>query len=164
VKLYGPKVFNLVAYMVSDVSVAEDLAQEVFLKAFKAIKFFKGDAGFYTWLYRIAVNAALSHRRSGAREQLKIDGAAREGAAHSNPAPVDPVRTAETKEKRAIVRAAISRLSAEESAVVVLRDMEGLSYAEIAESLNIPAGTVRSRLFRARMALKEILKGMLDEV
>ena len=163
-KRYSPKIFNLVAYMASDVSAAEDIAQEAFLKAFKAIKFFKGDAGFYTWLYRIAVNAALSHRRSGEREKAKIESVAREDTARPNPAGDDPVGAAERKEKKEIVRAAISRLSGEESAVVILRDMEGLSYTEIAESLDVPAGTVRSRLFRARMALKEILKGMFDEV
>jgi len=164
VRLYSAKIYNIVAYMVSDAVAAEDLTQDTFLKAFKAIKFFKGNSGFYTWLYRIAVNTALSHRRGGERESAKIDSLVRDGVSRKEPAGVDPVGVAESQEKKELVRKAIQRLSEEESTVIILRDIEGLSYAEIAEALDVPAGTVRSRLFRGRMALKDILKGMFGEV
>jgi len=164
VELYSSKVFNLVAYMCGDSELAEDLVQEIFLKAFKGIRNFRADSGFYTWLYRIAANSVLSQRRDDERARSKMDVLRKDEALRGHQSNGDPVAALDRQERQQVVRNAIQQLSHQESAVVVLRDMEGLSYQEISSALQVPVGTVRSRLFRARMALRDVLKGILGEL
>jgi RNA polymerase sigma-70 factor (ECF subfamily) len=163
VGLYGGRVFNLVAYMCSDRDLADDLTQETFLKAFRSLDSYKGEANFYTWLYRIAANTVLSSRR---RRQLRerFEGKRSADPRSTARAQDDPPGAVERAERSRIVQEAIGRLAPQEAAVIVMRDMESLSYGEIAGALDIPAGTVRSRLFRARLALRDILKGRLGEL
>jgi len=164
VGLYGPKVFNLIAYMCGDRDQADDLTQEAFLKAFKSIGNYKGDASFYTWIYRIAVNTVLSQRRTDLRKSRGVEDLAATARIGSDPHTSDPLSILERAEQVDVVQRAIKELPPEAAAVVVLRDMESLPYRQIADVLGLPAGTVRSRLFRARMTLRDILKGLLGEL
>jgi len=161
---YQDRVFDTVYRMVADYEDARDLAQDSFVKAFQAIRDFRGQSSFYTWLFRIAVNAALSRRRQLARrrryvtawyeaaDDLEPTGSSR----HDDP---DPVRDAARTEERTAVLAALGRLEAEHRAVIVLRDIEGADYGQMAEMLQCPRGTVKSRLHRARQALRRELEG-----
>lgn len=168
VETYGDRVFNLTYRMLGNREEAEDLAQEVFITVFKSIDSFRGDAKLSTWLYRIAANhcknrikyLARRHDRSQAEfdERIAQDGAA--GAAVPVAAP-RPDRQLEGVELEALVQKAIAELDEEHRILVVLRDVEDLSYEEIAAIAEVPEGTVKSRLHRARLALrKKIQKHM----
>lgn len=147
---------------------AEDLAQEAFLNALEALGRFESRSRFYTWLYRIAVNVALSHvraRRQAVTLRLRMDGdhqAAALQAWRDRPGESPSARlTARETQQR--LTAGLERLDDDHRAVVVLRDIEGLDYAEIGQILGIARGTVKSRLHRARMALRDYLRAeMLD--
>jgi RNA polymerase sigma-70 factor (ECF subfamily) len=168
---YQDRIYNLCWRLCGDRQVAEDLSQEAFLKAFESLGTFRGVSGFYTWLYRIATNLALSYRRSE-RRQMNV-GTGQEW--HDIPSQAmrlrrpggdgddQPDAVVERDEVRRLVWQAIQELDDEHRAVVVLRDMEGLDYGEIAEVLHLPAGTVKSRLHRARMAIRERLMPVLGE-
>ena len=163
VRIYQDRVFNVCLRIVTDRQIAEDLTQEAFIKAHRSIARFDGRAAFYTWLYRIAVNLCLSQRR--ARKPIvsldqgdeKSNAAARLAA--DGPSPMDG---ADRHEKHDAVLAALAELDEESKAVVVLRDIESLDYGEIAEILNVPTGTVKSRLHRARMALRQRLSHLME--
>lgn len=154
---YQDRIYNLCWRLCGDRHVAEDLTQDAFLKAFESLETFRGASGFYTWLYRIAANLSLSHRRSE-RRQMNV-GTGTEWSDMPNQAARlhrggdeadgQPEVAAQRDEVRRLVWQAIQELDDEHRAVVVLRDMEGLDYAEIAEVLQMPTGTVKSRLHRA---------------
>jgi RNA polymerase sigma-70 factor (ECF subfamily) len=143
---------------------AEDLLQETFLRAFAKLNRFHGDSSFYTWIYRIAVNLALSDRR-GRRTTLPLSQGA--GGEPLDPADdlsqTDPGLRLEQAERDDRIQDALNALAPDHRAVVILKDFDGLRYEEIAEIVGIPVGTVRSRLHRARSELRERLRTLLDE-
>jgi RNA polymerase sigma-70 factor (ECF subfamily) len=162
---YQDRIYNLCWRMCGDRQAAEDLTQEAFLKAFESLGTFRGASGFFTWLYRIATNLALSYRRAE-RHQIHLgadrqwdDMPSQAARLHRavREASDQPDVAVERDEVRRIVWQAIQELDDEHRSVVVLRDMEGLDYAEMAEVLGVPAGTIKSRLHRARMAIRERL-------
>lgn len=138
-----------------------DIVQRAFLNAFRKIREFKGDAAFSTWLYRIAFNEAISYRRERRRSALTLGGSD-DGAPSPEPAErPDPAARMESEETRRKVQQALDLLSDEDRQIVLLRDLQGHSYEEIAEILGIPKGTVRSRLHRARLELRDRLKSFI---
>ena len=153
------RIYNALLRFTGDRDRAGDIAQKAFLNAFLKIRDFQGDAAFGTWLYRIAFNLAVSEFRGRPRERRLAFGEEEDGGmpepAGNGPAPGDRLATAETQRA---VQEAIRGLDEEFREAVVLRDIEGLSYEEIASVLGIAIGTVRSRLHRARELLKERLK------
>lgn len=170
VTLYMDKIYSYVARMVGDTSEAEDIAQETFVKAFRNIRSFRGASSFQTWLYRIASNLTIDAvRRRKRRENTVSLDAPVEGDAGQITRELEDVSLAgpsgslETAELQRHVHRAIQELSPKLRAVVVLYELQGLSYEEIAEVLRCPLGTVKSRLFNARMELKERLRGILTE-
>jgi len=151
---YQNSVYRVVRGVLTDPAECEDVAQEVFLKAYGSLAKFRGEAGFFTWLYRIAVNEALRHRR---RRAFSNADALQEVEAPPGPEmPDEDAPTLRTLEKL------LRKLSDEFRAIVVLRDIEALSYQEIAETLEIPLGTVESRLFRARQELRALWRKMKE--
>lgn len=165
VERYGDRIYNLTYRMLGSREEAEDVSQEVFITVFKSIDSFRGDSKFSTWLYRIAVNhcknrikyLARRHDRdqSEYEEEMLREQAA--GAATApNPAP-RPDTQLEGVELEQIMQRCIALLDEEHRAVIVLRDVEDLSYEEICAITNLPIGTVKSRLHRARLALKKMM-------
>ncbi|MCB9833352.1 MAG: sigma-70 family RNA polymerase sigma factor [Planctomycetes bacterium] len=163
------RLFGAMARMLRDRDQVEDLCQEAFLRAWRGLEAFSGDAAFYTWLYRIARNLVASEfRRERSRpnprlsldQPLDDDGASLEVAA---PDAADPAREAASTERRLAVARAIRDLPPDFREVVVLRDLDRRSYEEMAELLELPVGTVRSRLHRARMELKSRLGDFFDQ-
>lgn len=164
---YQDRVYNVALRLSKDREEALDIAQETFLKAYRNLAAFQRSAGFYTWIYRIAVNTALSRRRyhSARPKPVRLRGES-EGARVSAPADereADPARQADRAETIQRVEACIEALEAGHRAVIVLRDIEGRNYDEIAEILDCPRGTVKSRLHRARKALRKELKRALPD-
>ncbi|MDP3138223.1 MAG: RNA polymerase sigma factor RpoE [Burkholderiaceae bacterium] len=168
---YQRRIERLIGRMVRDVDLVEDIAQETFIRAYRALAQFRGDAQFYTWLYRIAVNTAKK-----ALLELKRNPVVSEGALQSSDEDDETYRpeneltsleTPETalaaKEIGAAVNAAMDALPEELRQAVTLREIEGLSYEEIAELMSCPIGTVRSRIFRAREAISAKVRPMLDK-
>jgi RNA polymerase sigma-70 factor (ECF subfamily) len=161
VRKYQDRVFNTCWRLCGNRTDAEDLTQEAFVRAFQSIDRFAGRSRFYTWVYRIAVNLTISARRKDRRarwpsldaEQSGTDGEASRGD-QLDSGEASPAEKACDREQEARVMAALSSLEDEPRAVVILRDLESLGYDEIAEILDIPAGTVKSRLHRARLALR----------
>lgn len=163
---YQDRIFNLVYRLVGDFHDACDLTQETFLKAFQGLKGFRGKASFFTWLYRIAVNSSLSLRKRSRGEALKTANWPSDAELASrcgNPLKTDePVSATLAKEQVELVEQAIASLEEELRVVVILRDIEELDYARIARILEIPRGTVKSRLHRARLELRGKLKGLVE--
>lgn len=140
---------------------AADVVQRAFINAYRKISEFKGDAAFSTWIYRIAFNQAISFRRENRRPSVSLHAKDEDGLIAE---PVDeraPGESMETEETRKKVQQALERLEEEDRQIIILKDLQGHSYDEIAAILQIPKGTVRSRLHRARMELKEKLKPIL---
>lgn len=156
---YQHRVFGVALRMLGSRAEAEEAAQEVFLRAHRAIADFRGDAKLSTWLYAIASRLCMNRLTSGERRLLREgeETLARIPSGHASPA--DEL---ERSERDAALHRAIAELSDERRMVVVLRDLEGLSYEEIASALDLELGTVRSRLHRARMDLKEKLERFLS--
>jgi RNA polymerase sigma-70 factor (ECF subfamily) len=148
VSRYQLPVYRVVRGVLGDALASEDVAQEVFLKAYGALARFRGDSGFFTWLYRIAVNEALRMRKQ--RRFTALDAVPEPEAPPREEAP-DPDRPT-----MATLERLLKRLPDDFRTIVVLRDLEGLSYTEISETLEIPLGTVESRLFRARAELRTL--------
>lgn len=152
---YQDRLYNTVVHLIGSREDAQDVVQDAFVRAFRKLESFQGDSAFYTWLYRIAVNTALSLKRS-AKPRVSLDqvrqASGREPAADQER--TNPTADLERTERRKQVWEALGELSAEHRTVLVLRDIEGHRYDEIAEILGCPVGTVRSRLFRARMELR----------
>ena len=160
VERHGSRIHSAILRMIGDPEAASDLAQETFLKAFSALASFRRGAAFSTWLYAIALNQVRSEfrRRKSMKGQamLSLDAADGEASEPAGPCP-GPGDEASRKEEAALLHRALRRLDEEYREVVVLRDLEGLSYEEIAVATGVPAGTVRSRIHRGRAALREIL-------
>lgn len=158
VRQYQDRLFNAVVRVVDSAEDAADVVQDAFLNAYQSLNSFKGDSEFFTWLYRIAFNAAISLRRKK-KAVLSFDG----GDERATSEPVDPSEftrpgvALERSEEDAQLLAALNRLSAEHRTVLVLKELEGQKYEDIAEVLDVPIGTVRSRLHRARMELRDLL-------
>jgi RNA polymerase sigma-70 factor, ECF subfamily len=169
VKHYHPRIHDYVARMVHDPVEAEDVAQEAFVRAYLALPSFRGDASFQTWLYRIASNLAIDASRHRKRQQWQttsLDEPLETGDAQLPRDPADdlsrtPAEEAEAHALRKQVWSAIGELSDKLRPVVILHDLQGFSYAEIAASLGCPLGTVKSRLFNARCQLRDTLKRRL---
>lgn len=166
---YQRRVIRLLSRIVRDPVEVEDIAQESFLKAYRAIEQFRGDSAFYTWLYRIAVNTAKNYLFSRGRRPIPVsdlntnseDGESFEFQAVSDSSE-SPEGVMVGMQIAEAVNRAVQKLPKELSTAVSLREMDGLSYEEISEVMNCPIGTVRSRIFRAREAIAEELKPMLD--
>jgi len=169
---YQHRLYNAVYRMTGRPEDAEELAQEAFLKALEKLDTFGGRSSFYTWLYRIAVNLTLSQRRRAARvrfqplttgeqdfDRSQAGKLSAEMAGRRNPGPAAAAESAETARR---VSEALERLDDEFRVVVVLRDVEGMDYAQIADVLDVPAGTVKSRLHRARAMLRELLSDLVE--
>jgi RNA polymerase sigma-70 factor (ECF subfamily) len=156
---YQARLFSAVSRVISNVEDCQDVVQEAFLHAYQHLASFKGDAQFFTWLYRIAMNAAISLRRKR-KPALRIVGP--DGESVIDPADQSdasqPSHALDQTERERVVKKALSRCSAEHRAVLVMKDMEGMKYEEMAEVLGVPVGTIRSRLHRARLELREILE------
>ena len=167
---YRSKVFSMIYGMVQNEQDAWDLAQEGFIKAWRSIHRFKGQASFYTWLYRIVTNVAIdSLRRKGFKKTAEFDDhiAENEVAPGSKTMPTpDPMphQGLEREEIRQRIEQAISKLSPEHRAVIVMKEIEELQYNEIAEALGCSIGTVMSRLFYARKKLQALLKDVYENL
>ena len=168
---YQRRIERLIGRMVRDVDLVEDIAQETFIRAYRALAQFRGDAQFYTWLYRIAVNTAKKALMDLKRDPLVSESALRGGSDDEDEtsAVENELTSSETpetilaaKEIAATVNSAMEALPEELRQAVTLREIEGLSYEEIAEVMNCPIGTVRSRIFRAREAISAKVKPMLE--
>ncbi|MFB3072574.1 MAG: sigma-70 family RNA polymerase sigma factor, partial [bacterium] len=157
---YQERVFALISRMTGDPDRVEDIAQEVFLKAFRSLKSFRGGSSFYTWLYRITVNTALNALRSqGRRQEASLEDLG--GLEFLVDPDAGPAEFAARRQLASRVREAIDQLDEQYRTIVYLRELEDLSYEEIAEVVELPVGTVKSRLFRARQHLKELLEDLL---
>jgi RNA polymerase sigma-70 factor (ECF subfamily) len=155
VRRHQKAIFNLVYRLLGNYDEAAEVSQDVFLSAFKSIHQFRGEANFSTWLYRIGLNHASTRRKSlnsAQRRQLSLDGS--EVIANST---VDPAKNFEDKEIQQRVQQALNSLDAEDARIILLRDLQDIPYDEVAEILDLPVGTVKSRLHRARQALKTSL-------
>ena len=167
---YQRRIERLIGRMVRDVDLVPDIAQETFIRAYRALPQFRGDSAFYTWLYRIAVNTAKKALMELKRDPLISESAfsARDDDDETSRVENElsdgetPDAVLASKEIAATVNAAIEALSEDLRQAITLREIEGLSYEEIAEAMNCPIGTVRSRIFRAREAIAARLRPLLD--
>ena len=167
IRRYQQPVYSLVCRLMNDPGDAPDIVQEVFLKVFRNIGAFRGNSSLKTWIYRIAVNEAYNHRRWFCRHQRQeVALASEEGTPHHISGMTDPGRSpfeqAADQEARALVEQALEKLNPKFRAAVVLRDIEDLSYEDIATVLEVSLGTVKSRITRGREGLRKILEGRLD--
>ncbi len=152
VKRHQKATFNLIYRLLGDYDEAAEVAQEVFLSAYKSIKQFRGQAHFSTWLYRIAFNHASTRRKSLKLAEQRYVPLDNTDIVGENP--IDPAKSAEQKEIQQRVQQALNSLDKEEAMVILLRDLQDVPYDEVAAILGIPMGTVKSRLHRARQSLK----------
>ncbi|HHJ18371.1 MAG TPA: RNA polymerase sigma factor RpoE [Gammaproteobacteria bacterium] len=165
VQKYQNKIIHLVGRYVKDPSAAQDVAQDAFIKAYRGLGNFRGDSAFYTWLYRIAINTAKNHlvainRRS---PNMEIDAAEAEQFGEYEPLKdnATPERVALSEEIKVLVMGTIESLPDDLKTAITLREVEGMSYEAIAETMDCPIGTVRSRIFRAREAIDRVLQPLL---
>jgi RNA polymerase sigma-70 factor (ECF subfamily) len=160
VRRYQERLYHSVYRLVDNAEDAQDVVQEAFLSAYQSLDGFKGDSLFFTWLYRIAVNTAISLKRKH-RVVLRME-TGRNGDHLIEPLDTSdesrPSHALEQAEQVCRVREALGRLSAEHRTVLVMKDMEGQKYETMAEILQVPIGTIRSRLHRARLELREVLE------
>ena len=168
VSKYQRKLLRLLSRFIRDSGEVEDVAQEAFIKAYRALPTFRGDSAFYTWLYRIGINTAKSHLvATGRRAPTVTAHDAEDAETFDEGEQLRDINTPESilmsKEIAATVNAAMALLPEELRAAISLREIEGLSYEEIAAIMNCPVGTVRSRIFRAREVISERLSPILDK-
>jgi RNA polymerase sigma-70 factor, ECF subfamily len=158
---YQRRIERLIGRMVRDQNLIEDIAQETFIRAYRALAQFRGEAQFYTWLYRIAVNTAKKALVDLKRDPLITESAMRGGADDDDETSgmQNELTSAETPETMLAAKEIAATVN---SAMEALREIEGLSYEEIAEAMNCPIGTVRSRIFRAREAISAKVKPLLE--
>jgi len=152
VRRHEKAIFNLVYRMLGDYDDAAETAQEAFLSAYRAIGQFRGDANFSTWLYRIALNHATTRRKSTNTRQHRL--VPLDGTELVSDVELGPAESLEKKEVRERVQRALNELEPEDAMIILLRDLQDIAYEDVARVLNIPVGTVKSRLHRARQALK----------
>jgi len=154
---YQHKIVNLIMRYVRDPELALDIAQEAFIKAYKALPRFRGDSAFYTWMYRIAVNTAKNHLAAQRRRPMDVELDLQDPEQYDLHAKLKETDTPEGvalgDELRETVERAIAALPEDLRTAIVLRELEGMSYEEIAQTMDCPVGTVRSRIFRARDAI-----------
>jgi RNA polymerase sigma-70 factor (ECF subfamily) len=162
---YQHKILNLVMRYVKDPSEAMDVAQEAFIKAYRAVPNFRGDSAFYTWLYRIAINTAKNHLVAARRRPLSLEAELPESDGFE---PFAALRDLDTPERLALtdeigeaVLSAVEDLPDELRTAILLREIEGMSYEEIAVAMDCPVGTVRSRIFRAREAIDKRIQELM---
>lgn len=164
---YQLRIAKLVARFLRNPSDVPDVVQEAFIKAYRALPGFRGDSAFYTWLYRIAINTAKNHlvsmRRKATAYGVDVQEAEDYGASEWLKEYSTPERQLLADEIQVTVNNAMSDLPADLREAISLREIEGLSYEDIAAAMDCPIGTVRSRIFRAREAIDEILEPLLDE-
>jgi RNA polymerase sigma-70 factor, ECF subfamily len=167
---YQRRIERLIGRMVRDVDLVQDIAQETFIRAYRALPQFRGESAFYTWLYRIAVNSAKKALMDMKRDPIVMLSARSTDGEDDETSRLEselsdgetPEALLASKEIASAVNAAIEALSEDLRQAITLREIEGLSYEEIAEAMNCPIGTVRSRIFRAREAIALRLRPLLD--
>lgn len=163
---YQHKIVHLVNRYVKDPYEAQDVAQETFIKAYRALGDFRGDSAFYTWLYRIAINTAKNYLQARSRrhydDELDIQDAEQVDTAPQLKMMDTPEHEVLNQELVRAIHAAIEALPEEMRMAITLREFDGMSYEEIAQAMDCPVGTVRSRIFRAREAINEKLTPLLD--
>lgn len=163
---YQRRLLRLVVRLVHDPAEAEDVVQESFIKAYRALRHFRGEAAFYTWLYRIGVNTAKNHLASQGRRNHNGPPSRGSGQDEGESEQLSDIATPEamfaSKQIAGTVHAAVAALPLELRTAIVLRELEGMSYEEISEVMACPLGTVRSRIFRAREAIAEKLRPFFD--
>ncbi|MCG5515268.1 MULTISPECIES: RNA polymerase sigma factor RpoE [Ectothiorhodospira] len=163
---YQHKIVNLVSRYVHDPSTALDVAQEAFIKAYRGLANFRGESAFYTWLYRIAINTAKNYLVSQSRRTPDFEVDAQDAEQMGGESALKEYATPEgemmSDEIRAAVQEAIGGLPEDLKIAITLRELEGMSYEEIAQTMGCPIGTVRSRIFRAREAIDRTLRPLLD--
>jgi RNA polymerase sigma-70 factor (ECF subfamily) len=164
---YQRRLMRLVSRIVHDPAEAEDVVQETFIKAYRAIRHFRGDSAFYTWLYRIGINTAKNFLASQSRRTpTSTENDAEQAEAFDSGEQLRDINTPESvlasQQIARTVNAAMDALPLDLRTAIVLREIEGLSYEEIADIMACPIGTVRSRIFRARDVIAERLKPLLD--
>ena len=165
IEKYQHRLFNAILRIVGNYDDAQELTQEALVRALQAIRRFRGNAGFYTWLFRIGVNLSINHHRRRARVQFtslhaenELTGTQADGLANlADVAGRSPEEQAHLHDVHQRVLRGLEKLEPDQRALVVLRDIEQLDYADIARVLEVPVGTVKSRLSRSRMALREML-------
>jgi len=166
VSKYQRRIARLLSRIIRDPSDIEDVAQEAFIKAYRALPSFRGESAFYTWLYRIAINTAKNHfaaqgRRAPTRAATDLEDAENYDDALALRDVATPDAVLLSKQVGEAVNRAIERLPEDLRTAIVLRELEGMSYDEIAAAMNCPVGTVRSRIFRAREAIAAELRPLL---
>jgi len=167
---YQRRIERLISRMVRDADLVQDVAQETFIRAYRAMPQFRGDSAFYTWLYRIAINTAKKALVDLRRDPLVSESSLGKGEEGEETSRVEneltdgetPEALLASKEIAAAVNAAIEALSEDLRQAITLREIDGLSYEEISDVMNCPIGTVRSRIFRAREAIAAKLRPLLD--
>lgn len=166
VQKYQSKIIQLAYRYVHDQDEAMDIAQEAFIKAYKALGRFRGDSAFYTWIYRIAINTAKNHLVASSRRPPRADIDAVEAEQYDSATGLREYATPERMllrdEIKQTIAGAIENLPDDLRTAITLRELEGMSYEEIAQAMDCPIGTVRSRIFRARDAIDGKLKPLLD--
>ncbi len=166
VRKYQYRIRKLVSRFIRDPSEQEDVVQEAFIRAYRALGKFRGDSAFYTWLYRIAVNAAKNHLVAAGRQPPLQDVDVEEMSYRQGGERLTefntPVEMLENDDLVAAVKKAINDLSDELKEAILLREMDGLSYEDIAVAMRCPVGTVRSRIFRAREAIEKSISHLVD--
>lgn len=162
---YQQRILNVIARYIRDKDEVQDIAQEAFIKAYRALPRFRGDSAFFTWLYRIAINTAKNHVVAQGRRPPLADIDSTEAEQYDGASALKeyatPERLAMKDEIQQVVFDAIEDLPDDLRMAITLRELEGLSYEEIAETMSCPIGTVRSRIFRAREAIDTKLKPLL---
>jgi RNA polymerase sigma-70 factor (ECF subfamily) len=163
---YQHRIVHLVNRYVKDPTEAQDVAQDTFLKAYRALGDFRGESAFYTWLYRIAINTAKNYLLSRSRRHFDYEIDVQDAEQVENAAQLKDLDTPDNllmnEQIVQVIKTAIERLPEEMRIAITLRELEGMSYEEIAEAMDCPIGTVRSRIFRAREAIDEKLQPLLN--
>ena len=163
---YQHKIVNLVMRYVRDPDQAMDISQEAFLKAYRALPRFRGDSAFYTWLYRIAVNTAKNHLAAQRRRPMDVELDLQDPEQFDLHAKLKETDTPEgvtlSHELNRTVERAIEGLPEDLRTAIILRELDGMSYEEIAQTMECPVGTVRSRIFRARDAISKKIGALVD--
>ena len=163
VQKYQDRIYTLCRYMLESQDDAEDAAQDTFVKAFQGLKGFTPACSFYTWLYRIAINTCLDHKRKFSLRSLLFSAGAEDHLDAFPSHDPSPETAYATQQSMLALQAALSRLSKKLRVVIVLKELEGFSYEEIAEVLDLSVGTVKSRLSRAREELKKIIDKITEQ-